>query len=72
VLGDDITDHVAVDVGESEVMTGIAVSQSKVIQAEQVEHRRVQVMQRDLVLDGFVPELIRPTVGQPAADAAAG
>jgi hypothetical protein len=37
-----------------------------------VEHRRVQVMQRDLVLDGFVPELIRPTVGQPAADAAAG
>src|SRR5262249_37745721 len=42
--GEDLADHPAVDVGQAEIATRIAVGQSLVVQAEQVEDGGVQVV----------------------------
>ena len=40
----------AVDVGEPEIAAGVAVGELLVVEAEQVQDRRVQVVDVDLVL----------------------
>ena len=46
--------------------------QPLVVDAEQVQHRRVQVVDLDLVLDGVVAVLVGRAVDRAALDAAAG
>ena len=50
--------HPAVHVGQAEVAAGVAVGQLLVVEAEQVQHRRVQVVDVDLVLDRREAELV--------------
>ena len=56
--GDDVLHDVAVDVGEAEVATGVAVGELLVIETKQVEDGGVQVVHVDLVLDGGESELV--------------
>ena len=51
-------DHVAADVGQAEVAALELVGQPLVVDAEQVQHRGVQVVDVDDVLDGVVAELV--------------
>ena len=46
------------DVGEAEVAALEAVGQLRVVEAEQVQDRRLQVVDVDLVLDGGEAELV--------------
>src|SRR6185295_5485614 len=48
--GQELADDVAFDVGEPEVAAGVTEGQLQVIQAQQVQDRRVQVVDVDLVL----------------------
>ena len=61
-----------VHVGQAEVAALEAVGQPLVVDAEQVQHRGVQVVDVDDVLDGVVAELVGRAVGDAALDAAAG
>src|SRR3954468_10987224 len=68
--GQDLADDAALDVGQAEVAAGVAIGQLGVVEAEQVEHGRVQVMHMDLALDGLDAELIRGAVDVAALDTA--
>ena len=64
-------DDVAVDVGEAEVATGVAVGELFVIEAEEVEHGGVEVVDVDLVFDGLEAEVISRAVNVAAFGSAA-
>ena len=51
LLGQKILHDVAVHVGEAEIAAGVAEGELLVIEAQQVQDRRVQVMDVHLVLD---------------------
>ena len=56
------------DVGQAEVAAGVAVGELLVVEAEQVQDRRVQVVDVDLVLDRLEAELVGRAVrrGRPS------
>src|SRR6266540_4130624 len=64
--------HVAVHVRQAEVAAGVAVGELLVVEAEEVQDRRVEVVDRDLPLDGLVPIVIRGAVAMAALHAASG
>ena len=68
----DLTNDMAVNVGQTIVAAGMAISESLVVEAHQVQDRRVQVVNVDLVLDGVPAESSVAPCTMPAADAAAG
>ena len=59
-------------VGEAKVAAAETVGQLLVIEAQQMEHRRVEIINLALVLDGEVTDLVRGAVGGAAFHAAAG
>ena len=68
----DFTDDVAVDVGEAIVAPAVPVRQSLVIEAHDVQDRRVQVVDVDFVFDGVPAKFIGGPVDASAAHASAG
>src|SRR5687767_14890924 len=72
MLRDDFMDYFAADVGEAEVAAGVAVGEFLVVEAEEVENGRVQVVDMDGILGGFETELVGGAVDGAAFDAAAG
>ena len=64
--------HLPMHIGQPEVAPGVAVRQLRVVEAEQVQDRRVQIMHVDLLLDGLVAELVGGAINRAALDAAAG
>src|SRR5262245_19741985 len=68
----DLVNHMPVDVGEPAVDAVVANAQSLVIDAEQVQNGRVQIVAVGLALDGPVAELVAGSVANAALDAGAG
>jgi hypothetical protein len=64
--------HFATHIRESEIAALEAVGELFVIKAELVEHRGVQILHGDFVLDGGIAELVGRAVDLTAFDAAAG
>ena len=62
----------AVDVGQPHVAAAEAIGQPLVVDAQEVQHRGVQVVDLDLVLDGVVAVVVGGAVDRAALDAAAG
>lgn len=62
----DLTMHV----GQAEVSTAVAVGQSLVVQAHQVQDRGVEIVNVDGILGGHVAELVGVAVGEPTLHAA--
>ena len=62
----------AVDVGEAHVSRRKAKSILGVVDAKEVEHCGVEVVDLHFVFDGFVSPFVGRTVGHPGFDAAAG
>src|SRR5262252_9531308 len=54
----DLRNQRAVNVGEAHVAPVEAVRQLRVIEAEQVQHRRMQIVVRDRLLDRLIAELV--------------
>src|SRR5205823_12966365 len=65
---DEIAHHPAVDVGQSVFAALKPISQPLVVQAEQVQDGRVQVVDVDGILRHCEAELVRATVGMAALD----
>ena len=59
-------------IGQSKIAAGVAVGQTLVIEAKQSQHRRVQVVNRDWLLDGLEAELVGGSVNLSATHSAAG
>src|SRR6185503_275283 len=73
VVGQDFPHHPRrLDAGEPLVEALEAVAEPLVIEAKQVEERRLEVADVHRILDDVVGEIVRLTVGHAAPDAAAG
>ena len=56
--GEDVLDDPAVDVGESIVTPLMPVDRLLVVESELVEHRRVEIVNLDGILDDVVREVV--------------
>src|SRR6266540_1420463 len=70
--GEDGGRDLAGDIGETEVASAVVVGELLVVEAHQVQDRRVQVMDVHAVLDGGDAELIGGAVNVATLDAASG
>jgi len=71
-LGNDVVNHVTMNIGQPEIASCIAIGKPFVIQSEKVEDGRVQVVKMDLVLDRIIAVVIRGTVLEARFDASTG
>src|SRR5262245_34347330 len=71
-LGEHVADDMAVDIGEPPRRAVIVVGEPLVVEAEEVEDRRVEVVDVDNLLDGLVAELVGGAEAERALDARAG
>lgn len=60
------------DVGQAEVPPGMPIREFRMVQAQQMQDRRVQIVEVDLVLDAVVAVFIRLTVGLACLGTSAG
>src|SRR5260221_1908152 len=67
-LRDDVVDHGAGDIGQAEVPAAVAIGQLGVIDAEQVQNRRVQVVDVDRLIHRLESEVVGGAVDRPALD----
>ena len=70
--GDDIPNDFTMDVGQTEIATGVAVGERLMVQAKQVQHGGVQVVRTGWILLRGEPELVGCAVDCASADAPAG
>src|SRR5579885_1727362 len=70
--GQNLLDQLAVNVGQAEVASGVAISKLRVIEAQQVEHRGMQVVDMHAVLDRLEAEFVGRADNLPPLDAATG
>jgi hypothetical protein len=61
-----------VNIGQAEISPAVAVNEFGVIESEQMEHRRVEVVQMDNAVDRLVAKLVGGTVSQSASRSATG
>ena len=71
-LSKNCSHHFAVHIGEAEVASLETVGELGVFEAEEMQDRRVQIVNMHLVLDGMEAELIGLAVNHARLDAAAG
>lgn len=57
-LGVDLPDHMPFYVGQPEITACVAIGQAFMIQAHEIQNRRVKVMDMDFVLGGVVTVII--------------
>ncbi len=60
------------NVGQSEIAAGVAVGEPLMIEAQEVQHRGLNVVHVDAVLDDIETQVIRRPVRQPGLDPSAG
>src|SRR5688572_25361168 len=70
-LRNNLPHHLSGNICETEIASGVAVGQSFMIEAEQVQHRGVQIVNARAILNGLETELIRGAVNRAALHAAA-
>src|SRR5947208_3992290 len=69
---DDVVKDFACRVCQAEVASAVLISELRVVDTQQVEHRRVQIMHVSSLLDSLVSELIGGPVCHSALNATAG
>lgn len=71
-LREDALDDVAMDVGEAEVASAVMEGELLVIESEQMEDGRVEIMHMNAIVDGFISKIVGGAVSHSAFDAAPG
>ena len=71
-LRQDFLDHVAMHIRQPHIPTAEPVSQLCMIDSQQVQHRRMQIMDLDFILDSPVSKLIGGAVGDASFDPSSG
>src|SRR5439155_11441958 len=62
----------AVHVGQPTFDAIVVIAQARMVEAEEVQHRRVEIVNRGDVFHGLVPEIVRRAVAEAALHAGAG
>src|SRR5579883_857028 len=70
--GEQFANDPAVDVGQAHVAAAVEIGQERMVEAQQVQDRGVQVVDVDLDVDGSVAELVGHPVSMAPSDAPAG
>src|SRR6056297_1990943 len=70
--GEDLLDDAAIDIGQAEIASGVSIGQPPMIEAEQVEDRRVQVVNVHFIDRCLEPEIVGLAIADPTANAAPG
>src|SRR5438105_4957049 len=68
----NILHHIPRNIGQPEIATGVAEGELRVIKAQQMQDRRVEVVNVDGVLDRFVAVVVAAAVREAALHARAG
>jgi hypothetical protein len=71
-LRQDLFHDIACHIRQSEIAAAVAIGQSFVINSEQMEDSRVQVVDADTIDDGFMANLVGLTIERAAFDTGAG
>ena len=66
-LGDQVVDHVAVEIGEPVIAAAVVVGELGVVDAELIENRGVNVVDVHGILDRLPAEVVGGAVGEAAA-----
>src|SRR4029453_10599214 len=69
--GDPVGDYAASDAGQAGVQTLEAIGELEVVQAEELEHGRLEVVYMDRVLRDGPADLVVLAIGHPATQSAA-
>ena len=72
LLRHDVVDYFAADIGQAEIATLEAISQSRVVEAQQIQNRGLQIMRMDRLFDGGPAEFVGGAVGNATFEPAAG
>src|SRR6476660_2812468 len=72
VLGNQLVDDLAVDVGEAEIAARIAIGETLVVKTHELQDGGVQVVDVHRILGGTEAEFVGRSVGLATFDAAAG
>jgi hypothetical protein len=70
--GQDLLHHATFHIGEPVITPGVAVREALVVQAQEMQHRGVEVVEMDLPRDGAEAELVGLAMGIPDLDSAVG
>jgi len=70
--GDDVIDDVAVDIGQAKVPPGVTVGQTFVVQPQQVQDRRVEVVNVYGIFFDVIADVVRSAVDDSAFHSASG
>ena len=70
--GDNALDDVSIHVRQAEIASGIAVGETCVIETQQMQHGRVQVVHWDAIFDGVISVVVGVAVGKAPFDTSAG
>src|SRR5688500_576952 len=62
---------IAVDIGEPKIAAGVTVRESLMIQAKNVQQRRMKIVHVDRVFDGAVTKVVGGTPGESRSNSAA-
>src|SRR6266480_2287808 len=71
-LNDDFFNHSSVNVRQPEIATGVAVRKFFVIETQEVQDGRVQVVHVDHIFGSLKPKFVGGTIDRAALDPAAG
>src|SRR5215471_8113337 len=67
-----IVQDVAGNVGETEIAAAVTIGKFLVVDSQQIQNRRVNIVNMSGFFDGFEAELVSSAVNHPALDRAAG
>ena len=71
-LCENLINHIAVDICQSEITASVAMREPLVVKSHEMQHGGVQIVEMDFALDGAVPKVVRCTVGESRLDTATG
>ena len=72
MLGENVVDHVSVNIGESHVSPAKTIGQAFVVHSELVQHCGMEVVDLHFVFNGLIAEVIGRSINGPALDASTG
>jgi hypothetical protein len=67
MLSQDVLDDAAMNIGQTKIPTGIPKRQFFMVDAHQVQERRMEVMHVDFVFRRGEPEFVGRSIGHPTA-----
>jgi len=71
-LANDVVDHVPVDIRQAEVSASVSIGQLRVVEAHQMQHRRVPIVDVAFVFHRLIAVLVGRAIAHSALDTTTG